>query len=160
VKNVDSPLPKPVDKVVFNTGRESLDHSKVQASNLTCHTFPPEKRLLQRQDFTAVFSNAEHRFRQDKLHLIARSQLRGHARLGLVIPKKMLKKAVHRNRLKRVIRDEFRRWHFPKTCDIIISLKQKIDPDELYQQDIHQVIRAMLSRLERYTNRPTQNFKQ
>ena len=152
--------PQVVDKLMLNPINFDVNELQMQIPEENSHTFPPEKRLRCREDFTLVFSKAEHRFRQDKLHLIAKSQKLSHSRVGLVIPKKMLKKAVHRNRLKRIIRDEFRRWHFCHPCDMIISLKQKIDPAELYQQDIHQVIQKMLSRLERYANRQPPSIKQ
>ena len=51
------------------------------------------------------------------------------ARLGIVVAKKMLKKAVDRNRCKRILRDIFRRHRFDLTnfaqVDIILRLNYK-----------------------------------
>ena len=145
--------PQDLQDSTLNSVDFDVNELEVQTLQENDHTFPPEKRLRCRDEFTAVFANAEHRFRQDKLQLLGFSQSLGMSSLGLVIPKKMLKKAVHRNRLKRVIRDNFRRWNWVIPCDVIISLKQKIDPSELYQQDIHDVVNEMLKRLERYCKR-------
>jgi ribonuclease P protein component len=145
--------PQDLQNSTLSSADFNVNELEMQTLQESGHTFPPEKRLRCRDEFTAVFSKAEHRFRQDKLHLIALGQSLGMSRLGLVIPKKMLKKAVHRNRLKRIIRDNFRRQNWIVPCDVIVSLKQKIDPTELYQQDIHHVINDMFRRLERYCNR-------
>lgn len=42
------------------------------------------------------------------LHYLPRAQAQGEARLGLVVGKKQLKKAVHRNLVKRLAREAFR----------------------------------------------------
>lgn len=112
--------------------------------------FPKTKRLLSTAEFNAVFKKSNHRFRQDAFQLIARTQLSSNSRLGLVIPKKMLKKAVYRNRLKRLIRDEFRRWHAFQSCDVVVILRQKIAPETLYSPDMVNTIRELFTRLDRY----------
>lgn len=117
------------------------------------YTFPPEKRLLRREEFISVFSNVEYHVKQHQLQLIACNQSFKISRLGLVIPKKMLKKAVHRNRLKRLIRNHFRQCNWIISCDVIISLKQKIDPNDLYQHNIHNIINEMFQKLKYYSNR-------
>ncbi|GAB6067082.1 hypothetical protein JCM13664_04000 [Methylothermus subterraneus] len=40
--------------------------------------------------------------------MLARPNDRGYARLGLAVPKRKLKKAVERNRIKRLVRESFR----------------------------------------------------
>lgn len=66
------------------------------------------------------------------------------ARLGIVVAKKMLKKAVDRNRCKRILRDIFRRHRFDLTnfaqVDIILRLNYKnitqlANYNELLRQD-------------------------
>jgi ribonuclease P protein component len=47
-------------------------------------------------------------------------------RLGLAIPKKLAKRAIDRNRIKRLIRDEFRRSSFEVPTDIVVKLKTAI----------------------------------
>lgn len=115
--------------------------------------FTREKRLLSTVEFNAVFKKSDHRFRQEAFQLIARLQTKDHSRLGLVVPKKMLKKAVHRNRLKRLFRDQFRRLPGNYTYDVVVSLRQKVDPEALYSQDLVNTIRELFTRLDRYCSR-------
>lgn len=53
-------------------------------------------------------------------------------RLGIVVPKKLLRRAVHRNQIKRLAREVFRRLanQLPQ-YDLIIRLHRKIDPSRL-----------------------------
>lgn len=47
-------------------------------------------------------------------------------RLGLAIPKKLAKRAVDRNRIKRLIREEFRKASFDNPTDMVVKLKTAI----------------------------------
>lgn len=50
----------------------------------------------------------------------------GHPRLGLVVAKKHIRKAVQRNRIKRVIRDNFRRHrHSIMNIDIVVLARKE-----------------------------------
>lgn len=71
--------------------------------------FPRCVRLLKGSDFQSVFKGTECRSSDQVLTLLARHNGLGHARLGLAISKRFIKTAVGRNRVKRVIRDSFRR---------------------------------------------------
>lgn len=49
-----------------------------------------------------------------------------HPRLGLVVAKKHIRKAVQRNRIKRVIRDNFRRYrHSIMNIDIVVLARKE-----------------------------------
>jgi ribonuclease P protein component len=48
------------------------------------------------------------------------------SRLGLAIPKKLSKRAIDRNRIKRLIRENFRRAAFNQPTDIVVKLKMAI----------------------------------
>jgi ribonuclease P protein component len=69
--------------------------------------FPREHRLGKPADFQHVFSKP---FKSVDacLTVLARPGPQQHARLGLAIAKKNIRKAVARNRLKRLIRESFR----------------------------------------------------
>lgn len=70
--------------------------------------FPPALRLLRPADFQAVFDSTSYKVGEASFLLLVRCNDLGHARLGLVIAKKKVRRAVDRNRLKRQIRDSFR----------------------------------------------------
>lgn len=69
--------------------------------------FPRNARLLSGDDFRRVFEAAT-RSGDAVLTVIARSNGGSAARLGLAIAKKNLRRAVDRNRLKRIVRASFR----------------------------------------------------
>jgi ribonuclease P protein component len=71
------------------------------------HGFPKYLRLLKAADFKKVFSDpikSTDRF----FTILVTPNENGHPRLGLAIAKKTVNKAVHRNAIKRVIRESFR----------------------------------------------------
>lgn len=48
------------------------------------------------------------------------------SRLGLAIPKKLSKRAIDRNRIKRLIREEFRKARMTMPTDVVVKLKTAI----------------------------------
>jgi len=69
---------------------------------------PREARLRRAGDFAAL-RHASGRFGGRCFSVRYRSNELGHARLGLAISKRVSKRAVERNRIKRLIRESFRR---------------------------------------------------
>ena len=114
-------------------------------------SFPPSKRLQNKQNYAFVFNAPSHVFNNQSLRVLARDNFQEVSRLGLVIPKKKLKRAVHRNRLKRLLRNAFRKTKLPVSCDVVILLKHKIEPKDLYNTGLTQQIEQVFSRLTRYT---------
>lgn len=75
------------------------------------------------------------------------------ARLGLVVGKKLLKKAVDRNRLKRIVRDHFRRErHRLPVCDLIVRLATR--PAELQSGALAADLQQLFDRLCRQKPKP------
>lgn len=70
--------------------------------------FPPRKRLLTASDYERVFQQPQ-RSSGKALTVLARPSGRASARLGLAIARKQIRRAVDRNRVKRLIRESFRR---------------------------------------------------
>lgn len=66
-------------------------------------------RLLSQAEFKPVFDRADFRLSTPHLMILARAQTLQHPRLGLVISKKHCRRAVDRNRVKRIVREHFRR---------------------------------------------------
>jgi ribonuclease P protein component len=71
--------------------------------------FKPANRLLEPEDFERVFKNNPVRSADESLTLLSVPNSLGYPRLGLAISKKNIKSAAARNRVKRIIRDSFRR---------------------------------------------------
>jgi ribonuclease P protein component len=69
--------------------------------------FKPSARLLKAAEFSRVFKKAIRSSDRMLTVLIAANDL-GYPRLGLAISKKHAKRAVDRNRIKRIIRESFR----------------------------------------------------
>lgn len=85
-------------------------------------TFPPAKRLLSATEFGRVFAEpvrAGDRF----FTLLARPNGVGTARLGLTISRRTAKRAVDRNRIKRLARESFRQQVDLPACDFVLLAK-------------------------------------
>lgn len=95
----------------------------------TCHTsFGKHLRLLTSSDFKPVFDDAVFRASHKYLLILARPNQLGHPRLGLVIAKKNIRKAVHRNRIKRIARESFRfQQHNLQGIDAIVLARRELD---------------------------------
>lgn len=83
--------------------------------------FPGQYRLRAPAQFDAVFQNGEFRSATRNLLCLARGNDLDHSRLGMVISRRNIPKAVQRNRVKRVIRESFRRNRGTLPgCDIVV----------------------------------------
>lgn len=83
--------------------------------------FRPKHRLLNKVDFSQVFDQVDHRIGKGPILLLARKNQLEHPRIGLVVRKKFLKRAVDRNLLKRLARENFRlKQHELANLDIIL----------------------------------------
>lgn len=86
--------------------------------------FPKALRLLTSKDYQAVFERSR-RSRKKSIHrpgfrLVVCPQLTDSPRLGFIISKKNVAKAVERNRIKRVIRESFRQNQHQLHHDVIV----------------------------------------
>ena len=77
-------------------------------SDLPVYSFPRKLRLTEAGQFNAVFKKATHKVSNRYFLILARYNQLDRGRLGLVVGKKHLPKAVQRNRVKRLIRTSFR----------------------------------------------------
>jgi ribonuclease P protein component len=100
-------------------------------------TFLRELRLLTPSDFTPVFKNPVVASSSAFTFLAKHNEL-NNPRLGLTIAKKRVKKAVARNRIKRLTRESFRlQQHDLPNIDIIVMAKNgtdKLSNEELNKQ--------------------------
>ena len=70
-------------------------------------TFPRHLRLTEAVQYQRVFAGSS-RFGNKYLTVLARENQLKHPRLGMAVSKKCAKRAVDRNRIKRIIRESFR----------------------------------------------------
>jgi ribonuclease P protein component len=90
-------------------------------------SFARRYRLTKTDEFSSVFGFRKAiRGKLLMLHYQPRATGETDARLGLVVGKKLLKRAVDRNRCKRVLREQFRqrRAELP-ACDLVVRLAAK-----------------------------------
>ena len=81
--------------------------------------FDRSRRLLRSAEFQLLFGKGR-RIRRPALTVVYRAKTSGRPRLGLTIPKRAVRRAVARNRIKRQIREGFRlNQHAMGTCDLL-----------------------------------------
>lgn len=91
------------------------------------NTFPRSVRLLKSEEYDEVFKNPVRASERGVLVLACKNKLE-YPRLGLIVPKKVLKRAVWRNRIKRIARDTFRlNQHSLPNIDLVVMARPKID---------------------------------
>lgn len=90
--------------------------------SINLNGFDKTRRLLTKENYNAVFEQATKITSSDFLFLYRLNKI-GHARLGLALSKKMIRKAHDRNRLKRMLRETFRLQTGLPPVDIIVLAK-------------------------------------
>jgi len=100
-------------------------------------SFTRELRLLDATQYKYVFAKAR-RFGNQNFTLLVRVNEESHARMGLAIAKKAVKRAVDRNRIKRIIRESFRHMQYDlPNIDVVIMCRPSAVPlkkEEIRQQ--------------------------
>lgn len=92
--------------------------------------FPRRARLTRQCEFQRVFDHGR-RLPAGPLLLIYAANGLDHPRLGLAVPKRRVRLAVARNRLKRMIRESFRRhWQALPAVDIVVLARSGSDTPE------------------------------
>ena len=87
--------------------------------------FPRDARLRRPADFAALRTNSG-RAGGRCFHMRYRGNELGHARLGLAISKRVSKRAVERNRIKRLLRESFRRVrHQLPAVDLMVMAREQ-----------------------------------
>ena len=91
-------------------------------------TFPKEVRLLTAFDYSNVFQDVQLRVSSKNFLILARNNEKDHPRLGIIIAKKNVKLAAERNRLKRQLRETFRKQRqILPSLDIVLLAKKGAD---------------------------------
>lgn len=108
--------------------------------------FPRHVRLLSAGDYRNVFNDVTCKVSNRHILLLARESKTPHARMGLVVAKKNVRKAVERNRFKRLARESFRlhQQHF-EPLDIVVLTRPGLS--ELDNQTITKQLENLWQRL-------------
>ncbi|SEG84546.1 ribonuclease P protein component [Marinobacterium lutimaris] len=108
--------------------------------------YPRQLRLLTGRDFKRVFDNAAFKVSEQPLLILSSPNDLGHPRIGFVISKKNIRRAVKRNRVRRIIRESFRlHQHELPAVDIVILARRGLDT--LDNPELHRMIERCWSRL-------------
>lgn len=91
------------------------------------YAFRRRSRLLSSDQYTRVFDKADFKRSNAVMTLIASTNQLSQSRVGIIVAKKHYAKAVHRNRIKRFIRESFRQHqHQLSGLDIIVLTRRGI----------------------------------
>ncbi len=110
------------------------------------YSFGREHRLAKEKEFQEVFR----RGRKLDLGFAAfyiLTKKEGLSRFGVVVPKKVDKRATRRNRIKRIYREFFRlnKPLFPKPVDMVVVVKEDVPqkPDEIKKLALDKILDAI-----------------
>lgn len=102
----------------------------------TC-TLPRQCKLRKPEEFRAALRNGAV-FESFLLRLHTKPVTAGYARIGLIVAKRIERKAVRRNRIKRLIREAFRKHRqMLGSLDCVVQLRRPVqlfDPARVYQE--------------------------
>lgn len=114
--------------------------------------FAKSQRLLTAADYKQVFDQASVKVSTAEILLLAKPNGLNQARLGLVIAKKHVKRAVGRNRIKRQARESFRLFQASiGAVDIVLLARKGIG--NLEQQILRDALNQLWDQLARKTRR-------
>jgi len=120
---------------------------------LTSKTFKKSQRLLLASSYQNVFNNVEFKSGGKYLLFLACRNELSTGRLGLAISKKHLKKAVDRNRIKRLVRVSFQENQYRlQNLDIVVLLRNNrsaLATNEQINQELEQLWVQLISRVEK-----------
>ena len=123
---------------------------------MAAFSFSKSLRLLTPRDFKQVFDAAAFKVSTKEVLILARANQLEHPRLGLVIAKKHVRRAVERNRIKRVIRETFRHRQQLFTgpaagLDVVILARGGVD--RLDNRSLHEQLNSLWHQLQRKAGR-------
>lgn len=114
---------------------------------MDAYRFPRHVRLLTAGDYRYVFDHVVCKASNPVFLLLATRQTDTAARLGIIVAKKNVKKAVQRNRIKRIVRETFRhRQSHLDPLDIIVLARK--GADELSNEQLSKQLNKLMVRLE------------
>lgn len=119
--------------------------------------FLKSQRLLTTKEYQLVFNKFDKKIHQPNFLVFIKKNSVGHARLGMAITKKKIAKAVQRNRIKRLIRENFRKESNQLPFyDMVFIMKRPVN--DLSNPQISQQIHTIFSQMINQVKKDTQNM--
>ncbi len=120
--------------------------------------FTKQAKLIKTDEFSSVF-NFRKRILARFLAVHYQPNALGHARLGLVVGKKIAKRAVHRNYMRRVLREFFRiQQHAISPVDLMIRVQKKFEKQDFMH--IRQEFDMLIAKVNQRTQQGQQTTTQ
>ncbi len=118
------------------------------------NTFKRESRLLTSLEYDKVFKHNTVRASAKGIVILAlKKEENTETRLGLVVPKKVLKRAVWRNRVKRIVRETFRiSKHALPNIDVVFLAKPTIG--DLSNQELNSTLLKLWEKISHRLDNP------
>ena len=90
-------------------------------------TFPQNAKLSQPDHYRRVFESPKYKVSSGAFLLLATPGATPSSRLGVVVAKKNIRLAVRRNRIKRLVREQFRLHPFDTAIDLVVLARSGAD---------------------------------
>ena len=121
-------------------------------------SFGKAKRLLNAQDYSAVFDEPDAKAFHKNLLLLAKVNNGPGHRLGLVIAKKNVRQAVQRNRIKRIAREFVRKVPDGVPMDVVVLARRGLD--QLDNSQVASLFQQQWDKLARHASKIESNKHQ
>ena len=108
--------------------------------------FPPSARLLRPEDYRRVFDTPAFKVSSAAFLLLAQHSDTSNSRVGIIVAKKHVRRAIRRNRIKRLTRESFRREGPRTPVDCVFLCKAGIA--ELSNDDITTILQSLWTRVD------------
>jgi ribonuclease P protein component len=123
---------------------------------MTEYGYPRQLRLLAAGDFKSVFDDVQVKVPDQRILILARPNNLDHPRIGFVISKKNVRRAVKRNKVRRIIRESFRlnQNNLP-AIDMVVLARPGLG--DLSHEELQQLSKKCWQRLIRKTTQTSKN---
>ena len=90
-------------------------------------TFPHTAKLSEPDHYRRVFDSPKYKVSSGAFLLLATPGATQSCRLGIVVAKKNIRRAARRNRIKRLVREQFRQHPFDAAMDLVVLARPGAD---------------------------------
>ena len=109
-------------------------------------TFPHSAKLSQPSHYQRVFGDPAYKVSNHAFLLLAVSTTERSSRVGIIVAKKHIRRATRRNRIKRLVREQFRLKPFLTSLDLIVLARSAAD--RLDNQGVRRELDTLWQQLE------------